>query len=92
MPEKAWGVELSRSSLRALERLEKKAATRLLDRLEELAALENPTRHKDVRSLEGDLQGRYRLRVGEYRVIFELDTENRRIGLLAVVPRGKGYR
>jgi len=92
MPEKAWDVELSKSSLRALERLGKKAAMRILDRLEELADMENPMRHKDVRSLEGNLQGFYRFRVGEYRIIFELDPENKRLGLLAVVPRGKGYR
>ena len=63
----------------------------MLAGLEELARLENPLRHKDVRSLEGKLKGFYRLRVGEYRAIFELDPENKRIGLLALVPRGKGY-
>jgi mRNA interferase RelE/StbE len=91
MPEKVWSVELSKSTLKALEHLGKTASSRILDRLGELGDAENPLRHKDVRPLEGKLKGFYRLRVGKYRIIFELDRENRRIGLLAVVPRGKGY-
>jgi mRNA interferase RelE/StbE len=91
MLEKAWSVELSKSTLKTLDCLGKRAASRILDRLEELEETENPLRHKDVRPLEGKLKGSYRLRVGEYRIIFELDSESRRIGLLAIVPRGKGY-
>lgn len=53
--------------------------------------MENPLRHKDVRSLEGKLRGYHRLRIGEYRAVFELDTEGGRIGVLAVIPRGEGY-
>jgi len=91
MPEKTWSVELSISDLKALHRLGKKASVRILDRLGDLEEAENPLRHKDIRALEGKLKGFYRFRIGTYRVIFELDAENRRIGLLAIVPRGKGY-
>jgi len=91
MPEKSWSVEFSNSALKALQRLDKKASLRVLDRLGELADAENPLRHKDVRSLDGKLKEFYRFRVGEYRVIFELDPRDRRIGVLAVIPRGKGY-
>lgn len=90
MPEKIWSVELSTSALKALDRLGKTASSRILDRLGELGDAENPLRHKDVRPLEGKLKGFYRLRVGRYLIIFELDPENKRIGLLAIVPRGKG--
>jgi mRNA interferase RelE/StbE len=88
MSEKSWSVEFSKSALKALERLDKTVSPRILDYLESLAETENPLRHKDVRSLEGKLKAYYRLCVGEYRVIFELDVENRRIGVLAIVPRG----
>jgi mRNA-degrading endonuclease RelE of RelBE toxin-antitoxin system len=91
MPEKIWGVELSTSSFKALERLGKKGSLRILDRFGELGDMENPSRHKDVRSLEGKLKGFYRFRVGECQAIFELDPENKRLGLLAIVSRGKGY-
>ncbi len=91
MPEKSWSVELSKSVLKALQRLDKTASLRVLDGLGELGEAENPLRYKDVRSLEGKLKGYYRLRIGEYRAIFELDPRYRRIGVLAVITRGKGY-
>ena len=91
MPETSWSVELSKASLKSLIKLEKSAQERILGRLEELGNTGNPLRHKDVRALEGKLKGFSRFRVGEYRLIFELDSVNRRIGVLAVVPRGKGY-
>jgi mRNA-degrading endonuclease RelE of RelBE toxin-antitoxin system len=59
--------------------------------LEELECSENPLHHKDVRALEGKLKGYHRLRIGEYRMIFELDREKKRIGVLAIVPRGHAY-
>jgi len=91
MPERSWSVELTRSALKDLECLGKKVSSRIIGRLEELGETQNPLRHKDVRALEGKLRAFYRLRVGEYRVIFELDPGNGRIGVLAIVSRGKGY-
>jgi mRNA interferase RelE/StbE len=91
MPEKSWNVEFSRAALKDLERSGKSVSLRILDNLENLSHADNPLRHKDVRALEGKLRAFYRLRVGEYRVIFELDPANKRIGVLAVVPRGRAY-
>ncbi len=64
---------------------------RLLNHLQQLAELENPLRHKDVRGLEGKYQDYCRLRIGEYRLIFELDSANKKIGVHAVGPRSKAY-
>lgn len=91
MSEKSWRVEFSKSALKDLERSGKLVSLRILDNLDNLSNYENPVRHKDVRALEGKLRAFYRLRVGEFRVIFELDPENKRIGVLTVVPRGKAY-
>jgi len=71
--------------------MEASVHARILDRLDQLSALENPLRHKDVRDLEGKFQGYYRLRIGEYRLIFELATAMRKISVLAIAPRGKAY-
>lgn len=91
MLKKDWLVEFSHSSLRSLERLDNNLSDMILRRIDVLGAQENPLRHKDVRPLEGKLKGFYRYRIGEYRVIFELDTLNRRIGILSIVSRQKGY-
>jgi mRNA interferase RelE/StbE len=91
MPEKNWSVEFSRSSLKSIKKSERSIRQRILDRLEEHGTLENPLRHKDVRPLEGKLDGFYRFRIGEYRLIFELDPIQRRLGVLAIFSRGAGY-
>jgi len=71
--------------------MERSAQLRIRDRIRQLEALENPLRHKDVRDLEGKFQGYYRLRIGEYRLIFELAPAMRKINVLAIAPRGKAY-
>lgn len=71
--------------------MERPAQLRIRDRVKQLETLENPLRHKDVRDLEGKFQGYYRLRIGEYRLIFELDPTNRKISVNAIAPRGSAY-
>ena len=41
--------------------------------------------------LTAQFKGKYKLRVGDYRVIYELDFQNSRIFLVAVGPRKKIY-
>ena len=91
MPKKNWKVELSKDSLKYLKKLDRKTSQRLLTSLEALEASEHPLSHKDVRPLVGKLRGFHRLRVGEFRLIFELDGADRRIGVLLIIPRGNAY-
>ncbi|UCC38950.1 MAG: type II toxin-antitoxin system RelE/ParE family toxin [Candidatus Aminicenantes bacterium] len=89
--ERNWRVELSKYALKYLKRLEKKTSQRILNNLEELEKVENPILHKNVRPLAGKLRGFYRLRVGEFRIIFELDRTNKRIGVHLIVTHGDAY-
>jgi len=91
MPEKNWKVELSKSSFKYLEKLEKRKALRILDQLNELETTQNPAFHKGVRPLTGKLKGFYRLKIGGIRIIFELDWGDERIGILTIFPKGKAY-
>lgn len=91
MPEKNWTLELSKDSWKYLKELGKRRSLRILDRLEELGETENPIFHQDVRPLAGKLEGFYRLRMGDLRVIFELDWMHKRIGVLTIVPRRNAY-
>ena len=54
---------------RELSRMDHSEAERIMHALEVLAA----TGHGDVKALKGALKGRYRLRVGKWRVFFSLD-------------------
>jgi len=91
MPEKNWKVELSKDSLKYLKKINKKTSQSLLISIESLETSENPLSHKDVRPLVGKLRGFYRLKVGDFRIILDLDRVNKRIGVLAIIPRGNAY-
>ena len=49
-------------------KLDDKTAARINKALD--ARKENPFYGKDIKRLRGNLKGRYRLRVGEYRIVY----------------------
>jgi len=91
MREKKWEIELSRDSWKYLNKLGKRSSRRILDAFEKLSEKESPIFHKDVRPLTGKLKGFYRLRIGDLRAVFEIDWTEKRIGILAIAPRGDAY-
>jgi mRNA-degrading endonuclease RelE of RelBE toxin-antitoxin system len=60
-----------------------------------LAALEGlrewPPATGDVRPLAGEFKGLYRLRVGDWRVQFDVDLEADVLNVLSVTPRQRAY-
>jgi mRNA interferase RelE/StbE len=80
-------IDYTRRAQRDLRRLDRPVAERILEALERLAR----DGAGDVRPLTGQL-GRYRLRVGEWRVGFTRDREAESLVVLWVMPRGRAYR
>jgi mRNA interferase RelE/StbE len=76
-------AESARSELRRIERV---AAMRILEALTSYAA----TGEGDVKALTGDWRGYYRLRIGQYRVIFRLGPES--ISIVRVRHRADVYK
>ncbi len=37
---------------------------------------QNPRQHPNIKALKGELAGRYRYRVGDYRVIYRIDDDS----------------
>ena len=71
------------------ERLPQKAAL-LIDRA--LAALElQPLSGPQIKKLHGELAGCYRLRVGEYRIVYHIDQPQRLVIIDAIGSRGNIY-
>ena len=50
------------------------------------------TEHGDVKRLQGVDPPTWRLRVGEYRVLFAYDTTAQELRVQRVLPRGRAYR
>lgn len=65
----SWAAELSRSAERQLARLPQRFQERIAQAIDDL---EVDPFAGDVRPLRGRHQGRYRKRVGRYRIIFSL--------------------
>jgi mRNA interferase RelE/StbE len=82
-----WRVEVTRRAERDLQRLDQRVRDRVLDALDRLVG-DPPA--GDVVKLAGKEE--WRLRVGEWRVRFGLDRDDRVVVVLRVLPRGRAYR
>jgi mRNA-degrading endonuclease RelE of RelBE toxin-antitoxin system len=82
----AFRIEWSEEARADVRGLDKPTAMRIFDGVLRLAR----TGEGDVTELHGNLAGRLRLRVGDYRVIFSRPAETLRI--LNVKHRSEAYR
>ena len=82
-----WRIEVKPTAEKHYLKLDKKARQRIKKALQELEKEENPLFHHNVKPLTGQLQGDYRLRVGDYRVILDIDK-----GKLIVIVLKVGHR
>jgi mRNA interferase RelE/StbE len=80
-----WRVEFDREPAKALRRLSR------TDRERILAAIYRLPDEGDVRELVGS-PGLYRLRVGDWRVIFRQHGEMQVLQVVLVRPRGSAYK
>lgn len=68
----AWSVDFLATAKRELSKLDKRWQLAILDYLEdEIAALDNP--RSRGKALVGDKRGLWRYRVGDYRIICEIN-------------------
>ncbi len=87
----SWKIEIKPSAEKYYLKLDKKARKRIRKALLDLENSENPLIDPNVRALTGKLQGDYRLRVGDLRILFTPDKENKVIYVFAILPRGDAY-
>jgi len=84
----AYTVIVERSALRALKRLPERIRARIDEHILALAA--NP-RPQGVEKLSGS-DCSYRLRVGDYRVLYEIHDEILHVLVIKVAHRREAYR
>jgi mRNA interferase RelE/StbE len=83
-----YQVIFARSARQELEELPRRVAERILARIETLA--ENP-RPRGCRKLQGSSQ-LWRVRVGEYRVIYAIDDNKHTVDIVVIRHRSEAYR
>ena len=84
-----YSINLAPKARKRLLRLDRPLRNRLTERMMRLA--EWPETGLDVKPLKGERAGEYRLRVGEYRVVFIVVEEPRHILVRKIGPRGRVY-
>ncbi len=87
-----WEIKLSAKAEKYYKKLDKATRKRASKELEALSAFGDPAKHPDVKPLTGELRGFYRLRVGDYRIVFALLRDIRTIAVVNVAPRGSVYK
>ncbi len=80
-----YEVVLTKRAIKDLEKLDQNVKSRILNRLRDYSS--NPFRY--ARKLIDPSIGEYRFRIGDYRVIFDID--NSRIVVLRIGHRKKIY-
>jgi mRNA interferase RelE/StbE len=81
-------IVFTRSARRELERLPNREVNRIFPKIEALAKEPRPS---GCRKLVGETN-LWRLRVGQYRVIYSIDDRDHIIDIIAVRHRSEAYR
>jgi mRNA interferase RelE/StbE len=83
-----YAISFARSARKQLQLLDRALALRIIGRIESLAVTPRPV---GCVKLEGG-SGLWRIRVGDYRVIYQIDDYRRRVDVSAVRHRRDAYR
>lgn len=81
-------IEYTRTALKTLKTLPRNLQTGIAAKVKQLAA--SPFDASNVKKLVG--RNGYRLRVGDWRVIYEVHDDRLIIVVLAIAPRGGAYK
>jgi len=70
---------------------DKKLQGRILEAISEITLTPMMTKGDTIKCLKGPLEGRWRYRIGKYRIIYYPDLKTKRISLIAISSRENAY-
>jgi len=83
-----FDIRYSKQAVNFLKSGEKKLITRILKKIETLK--ENPVQHNS-KVVEGYNEKLFRIRVGDYRILYEVDYKKNQLGIVKIDKRSKIY-
>ncbi len=84
----SYAINLDRRTRREIERLNPPILSRIVSAIDRLADQPRPPGCKKLAGSRGE----WRLRVGDYRILYEIDDRDRRVTVYAVGHRREIYR
>ena len=82
-----FDVSDSNRSKKFLRKADKVIVKRVIEKIEKLR--ENPVIH-DTKTVEGS-KGLFRVRVGDYRILYEVDYKNNLLGIIKIDKKPRVY-
>lgn len=88
-----WTIKINKSAKKYLEKIETRKKDNFLAHIKELKNwVENRSQVVlDIKALKGTWEGRFRLRIGNSRVIFKIESNEQQIKILHIGSRGDIY-
>lgn len=86
----AWRIEIDKDVQRSMKKLDRNIAKRIIAKLREVSQLEDP--RSTGKALVGNLAGLWRYRVGDYRIVCDIEDEVLLILVIDVAHRSKVYK
>jgi mRNA interferase RelE/StbE len=83
-------VILTREALRTYRKAET-PLVRKLNRSFDILSI-NPYSHPNIKKLTGTLRGRFRYRVGDWRVVYRIDEKTKQVIILVIAHRSDVYQ
>ena len=84
-----FDVTYSNQALKFLKHADKVLAKRILQKIEQLQ--QEPVPH-DAKTIEGYAEKLFRVRVGDYRILYEFDYSENILGIVSIDKRGRVYQ
>ena len=85
----AWRIEIDKDVQRAMRKLDGQVAKRITAKLREVSQLEDP--RSTGKAFTGNLAGLWRYRVGDYRIICDIEDEVLVVLVVDVAHRSRVY-
>ena len=83
----SYSLQIKRSAEKELRSLPKTELRKVVDRIQGLALNPRPAGHQKLSGQDG-----YRIRQGDYRIIYSIDDDERRVEIVKIGHRREVYR
>ncbi|HEX5472495.1 MAG TPA: type II toxin-antitoxin system RelE/ParE family toxin [Lacipirellulaceae bacterium] len=84
-----YKVDLSKKAEQFYRRTDRPLARKLARWFEQLER--DPRNHNNVKPLSGKLAGTFRYRVGDHRVLYQIDDLRKTVFIVSIAHRGEAY-